>query len=96
MDELSTLDKVAMYVGGGLVLFGTVGIGLLEILAGSPHPVDAEGQIVHESLVPLEIRSYIILLGLVIWGGYAIYRVVATTPASEPREVSKDYPRSSE
>ncbi|WP_254823393.1 hypothetical protein [Haloglomus halophilum] len=80
MSELDTADRIAAYGGGGLVVLGTVVIGLLEVLAGSPHPVDGEGQIVHEALVPLEIRSYIIILGLLIWMFYAVYRVVATTP----------------
>ncbi|PGF14154.1 hypothetical protein CP556_24300 [Natrinema sp. CBA1119] len=75
MSSLTTADKVAMYVGGSFVLLGTVGIGFVEILLGSPHPVSGEGQIVHEALVPLEIRSYIILLGLLIWGVSAIYKV---------------------
>jgi len=79
---LTTADKVAMYVGGGLVVLGTVGIGLLEMLLGSTHPVSGEGQIVHEALVPLGIRSSIILLGFLVWGLYAIYRVVATEPAT--------------
>ena len=85
MNELTTADRIAMYVGGGLVLIGTAGVGFLEVLAGSPHPVDAEGQIVHEALVPIEIRSYVILLGLLIWGLYAVFRVVATSPVSGPR-----------
>lgn len=80
MNELDTADKVAMYVGGGLVVLGTVVVGFLEILLGSPHPVSTEGQIVHEALVPLEIRSYTILLGLLIWMGYAIYKVAAAGP----------------
>jgi len=83
MEQLTTADKIAAYVGGGLVVLGVVVIGLLEMLLGSGHPVDSEGAIVHEALVPLEIRSYIILLGLVIWGGYAIYKLVATTPPAE-------------
>ena len=85
MNMLTTADRIAMYVGGGLLLIGTVGVGLLEVLAGTPHPVTGDGQIVHEALVPLEIRSYVILLGLLIWGLYAVYRVVATSPASGPR-----------
>jgi hypothetical protein len=82
MSELTTADRIAMYIGGGLVVLGTVGIGLVEMIAGSPHPVSGEGQIVHEALVPLEIRSYIILLGLLIWGLYAVYKVVAIKPRS--------------
>ena len=84
MTEFNTLDKVAMYGGGGLIVLGVVVIGLLEIIAGSPHPVSGEGQIVHEALVPLAVRSYIIILGLVIWAVYAIYKVLATTPPTEP------------
>ena len=75
MSDLTIADKIAMYVGGGLVLLGTVGIGILEMALGSPHPVSGEGQIVHDALVPLEIRSYIILLGFLIWTVYAIYKV---------------------
>ena len=82
MSELTTIDKLAMYVGTGLVLFGTAGIGLIEMLIGSTHPVTGEGQVVHEALVPLDVRSYIILLGLLIWGLYAIYKLVAGTPSS--------------
>jgi len=81
MHNLTTADRIAMYVGGGLVLLGTFAIGLLEMLLGSGHPVDGEGQIVHEALIPLEIRSYIILAGLLLWGLYAIYRLIGTTPA---------------
>jgi hypothetical protein len=80
MSELDTADKIAAYVGGGLIVLGTLGIGLLEMIAGSPHPVDGEGQIVHEALIPLEIRSYIIILGLLVWMLYAVYTVAATTP----------------
>jgi hypothetical protein len=85
MSETTIADQIALYVGGGLVLLGTVGIGLLEIVAGSPHPVTGEGQIVHEALVPIQIRSYIILLGLTIWGAYAIYKVLFTTPTTGQR-----------
>ena len=86
MSTPTTADKVAMYVGGGLILLGSVVIGAIETVFGSPHAVTGEGQIVHEALVPLEVRSYIILLGLIVWGVYAVYRVVATTPEPVPAE----------
>lgn len=85
MSELDTADAIAAYVGGGLVVLGVFVIGLLEMVLGSTHPVTGEGQIVHEALVPLDVRSLIILLGLLIWAVYAVYTFVATTPASEPR-----------
>jgi protein-S-isoprenylcysteine O-methyltransferase Ste14 len=83
MSELTTADKIALYVGGGLFVLGVFLIGLLEMLAGAEHPVDSEGQIMHDALISVEIRSAIIMLALLVWGGYAIYRVVATTPASQ-------------
>jgi hypothetical protein len=82
MTELDTLDKIAMYGGGGLVVLGVVGIGLLEIVAGAPHPVSTEGQIVHEALVPLGLRSGIILLGLFLWMSYAAIKVATAGPGS--------------
>ncbi len=87
MNELTIPDTIAMYAGGGLVVLGTVVVGLIEMVAGSAHPVSGEGQIMHEALVPLEIRSYIILAGLLIWGIYAVYKVVGTTPGGpEPTQ----------
>jgi hypothetical protein len=80
MTQLTMADRIALHVGGGLVLIGVAGIGTIEMIAGASHPVSGEGQIQHEALVPIEIRSGIILLGLLIWGLYAVYRVVATPP----------------
>lgn len=93
MTQLSTVDKFGMYVGGGLVVLGVLGIGLLEMLLGSPHPVTSEGQIVHEALVPLAIRSYIILAGFLVWGLTALYKVTASReiePASKPDQQLAD------
>jgi hypothetical protein len=80
VSDIDTADMIAMYVGGGLLVLGTVGVGILEMAVGASHPVSGEGQIVHEALIPLEVRSTIILLGLLIWGGYAVYKVAADTP----------------
>ncbi len=78
MTRLTTADRIGMYVGGGLVVLGVVVIGLLEMLLGTGHPVGSDGQIEHEAFVPLEIRSYIILAGLVTWGLLALYRAAST------------------
>lgn len=80
MDTLTTADRIAMYVGGGLVVLGTLVIGLLEMFLGAGHSVTGEGQIVHDALVPLQIRAYVIMAGLLIWGLYAVYKVLATEP----------------
>lgn len=83
MSELTTADKVAMYGGTGLVLLGTFGIGFVEMFLGSTHPVSGEGQIEHDALIPIELRSGIIILGLVIWGVYAIYKFIGDPPHAE-------------
>lgn len=83
MNELNTVDKVAMYVGGGLVMLGVLVIGLLEMFLGSPHPVDAEGAIVHEALIPMDIRAWIIFLGFVVWGLVSLYKIVGPARAGE-------------
>lgn len=84
MSEQTIADKIALYVGGGLVVFGVVVVGLIDMIAGAEHPVTGEGQIVHDAVLPLEVRSYIILAGLLIWGLYAVYRVAAAPPSTEP------------
>ncbi len=80
MSDLSMADKVALYVGGGLLVIGVVVIGILEMAIGASHPVSGEGQIVHEALIPIKVRSYIILAGLLVWGLYAVYKVLAGGP----------------
>ena len=89
MTQLTKADKFGMYVGGGLVILGVVVIGLLEMLLGSPHPVSGEGQIVHEAIVPLAIRSYIILAGLVVWALTAIYKVVPGESKSQRQDTQQ-------
>lgn len=82
MSDLSTADKVAMYVGGGLVVLGVVVIGLFDMLLGAGHPVNSEGAIEHAALVPIDIRAGIILLGLMVWGLVAVYKFVAGSAPS--------------
>lgn len=90
MTQLTTVDKIGMYVGGGLVVFGVIVIGVIEMLAGTPHPVSGEGQIVHDALVPIEIRSSIIILGMLVWGLTAIYNALQPVHAREPPESSAE------
>lgn len=84
MNKLTTMERVGLYGGGALVLIGTVGMGLLEIALGAPHPVTGEGQVVHETLIGLSVRSYTILLGLVLLAAYGVTNL-ATKP---PRDTS--------
>lgn len=74
--QAAKVEEIAMYLGSGLVLFGTVAIGIIEMIGGHPQPVSEEGEIVAEALFPLPVRSYVILLGFVIWGLCAVYATV--------------------
>lgn len=89
MTQLTTVDTIAMYLGGGLVILGTVVIGFLEMVLGSPHPVTGEGQIVHEALVPLEVRSYIIMAGFLVWGLVAVYKATSSFGPTETRNADE-------
>ena len=95
--DLDLADKIAMYLGGGLVVLGIVVIGFIEILAGAESPLYAyevtqngetttgytlspgvapEGaEIVHSPIFDPNLRAYIIALGLIVFGVYAIYRL---------------------
>jgi hypothetical protein len=86
MTTLTTADRIGMYVGGGLIVLGVVVIGIVEMALGAPHPVSGEGQIQHEALVPVFVRSSIILGGLVVWGLTAIYKTIAPTPPEHTGE----------
>ncbi len=79
MSELTTVERVGLYGGAALLLIGTVGMGLLEIIAGAPHLVSEKGQIVHETLISLSVRSYTILPGLILIATYGIIN-----PATKP------------
>jgi hypothetical protein len=80
MSELTTMERIGLYGGGILLMIGTVGIGLLEIALGAPHPVTGEGQVVHETLISLSVRSYIILLGLLLMAAYGVTNLLTKPP----------------
>jgi hypothetical protein len=80
MSELTTTERIGLYGGAALLLVGTVGIGMLEIIAGAPHPVSGEGQVVHETLISLRVRSYTILLGLLLMAAYGVTNFLTKPP----------------
>jgi hypothetical protein len=81
MSEFTTIERIGLYGGGAFLLLGTVGMGLLEMALGAPHPVSGDGQIVHETLFSLSIRSYTILLGLLLMAAYGVSNLATKPPA---------------
>ncbi|MFC6718169.1 hypothetical protein ACFQGT_11070 [Natrialbaceae archaeon GCM10025810] len=90
--ETPTADRIAMLLGGGLVLLGTVVLGLLNTLAGAPAlPVEEDGAIVAEPLVSPDLRAYVIALGLLIWLLFAIYKLTRT-PSVDVDDARRPHP----
>ncbi|MFW6152961.1 MAG: hypothetical protein ACOC42_01240 [Halobacteriota archaeon] len=90
-NNLSTIDRIAMLVGGGLIVFGVIVLGFINTIANAPHlPVVEDGVTVAEPVIPADIRAYLVLLGLLVWLLYGLFKVTvaprgtarpATTPA---------------
>ncbi|HKL30246.1 MAG TPA: hypothetical protein VJ898_13390 [Natrialbaceae archaeon] len=109
--NLTTLDKAAMWLGGGLIILAIPVMGLIVTLAGSnsalyTYEVTQNGETVTqqglsvpsgatavtEPLFAPNLRGTIVLIGLAIFGLYAIYKFVVAigsgapeaTPTGEP------------
>ncbi|MFB6073925.1 MAG: hypothetical protein ABEJ89_02810 [Haloarculaceae archaeon] len=81
----NTIDKAAMALSGGLMLLGIVGLGILEVLAGQPYgaaPVEITndaGEVVNTlyPLVGANIRTGLVIAGVLVMLVYAIYKLIA-------------------
>lgn len=83
--ELTTADRIAMLLGGGLILLGTAALELVNVLAGAPQvPVEEEGVIVATPVVSPTLRAYIIALGLLVWLGFAVYKLTRAPAVDAP------------
>ena len=71
MTQLTTMDKLAMYLGGGLILLGIPVLGLVMAFAGGDSP----------PFDPL-IRGYLVLLGLVILMLLSISKLFTPEPSA--------------
>lgn len=83
--ERSVLDTIGMLLGGGPLLLGTVVLGFVETVVGTPHAIpvaDEAGRIVTHTTFSLDLRAGLIALGLLVLGLYALARLVAGPPRS--------------
>ncbi|MGA9399787.1 hypothetical protein [Haladaptatus sp.] len=86
--ELSIVDKIAMVLGGGLILLGTVVLGFLDTFLGDPSAISTTndaGQVVTTPAFPVEVRGTIIALGLVVFMLYAVYKLFTVITSPEAR-----------
>jgi len=80
--ELTKADRIAMLGGGIPIVLGVVVLGLINTLADAPAaPVVEEGTVVATPLIPVNLRTGLVLLGLLVWLAYALYKLgPAPTP----------------
>jgi hypothetical protein len=77
MQPQDTIDRLALGLGGALMLIGVVVLGTVEILAGQPYgaaPVTNDaGEVVATPAVDPALRTGLVVAGLVVlflWGLY--------------------------
>ncbi|MBX0285563.1 hypothetical protein [Haloarcula salinisoli] len=82
-----TIQKAAMALGGGLMVLGTAGLGIVEMLAGEPYgaaPLTNEaGAVIATPAVDPVLRTGLVLAGLAVLGLYAAYAAVTADEAAE-------------
>jgi hypothetical protein len=75
-----TIDKVAMYLSGGLLLAGVVVAGLIETLAGQPYgaapQTNEAGEVIASPAIDPNIRTALVVAALLVMGLYAVYKLV--------------------
>ncbi|WP_123538809.1 hypothetical protein [Halosimplex salinum] len=81
-----TIDRAAMALGGALILMGVVVLGIVEMLAGEPYgaaPLTNDaGEVIATPLIDPNIRTGLVIAGLVVLLVWQLYRMAAT-PATE-------------
>ncbi|MDY6819343.1 MAG: hypothetical protein SVG88_11835 [Halobacteriales archaeon] len=94
-DRTTTVDSIAMALGGGLIFLGLVVLGVLEAIIGNPHAVpqtNDAGKVVATTTFDPTLRAAIIALGMLIWLLYGLYKVVGgrVERATDKRTVVTD------
>jgi hypothetical protein len=86
--DIDTIDRAAMALSGGLMLTGIVVLGIVEVIAGQPYaPVpmtNDAGEVIAQPMVDPQIRTGLVIAGLVVMLVYAGIKLVAgDAPTSE-------------
>jgi hypothetical protein len=74
-----TIDKLAMYVSGGLLLLATVGTGLVETFTGKPYVPAAQtneaGEVIAQPAIDPNVRTALVVAALLVLLVYAGYKL---------------------
>lgn len=85
--DYDVIDRLALYASSALILLGIVVTGLLELLAGSPYgasPVTNDaGEIVATPAIDPNIRTGLVILGLLVLLLWGLYRMAQPQLAGE-------------
>jgi hypothetical protein len=94
MQPEDTIDRLAMGLGGALILVGVVVLGIVEILAGQPYgaaPVTNDaGEIVATPAVDPTLRTGLVIAGLVVLFLWGVYKM--TMPDDVGESTRRDAP----
>lgn len=92
MTQPTTIDKLAMGLSGALMLLGIVVLGFVEVLAGPPYgaaPIlNDAGEVVATPLIDPNLRTGLVILGLIVLLLWGIYKVAMVEPTREETTVA--------
>lgn len=81
LNEMDTIDRAAILAGTGLMLLGIVVLGLIETLVGEPYSPAAmtneAGEVIATPLIDPNIRTGLVVLGILILALWSVYKFVA-------------------
>jgi len=91
-----TIDKLAMYLSGGLLLLGVVVTGLIETLAGQPYgaapQTNEAGEVIASPAIDPNVRTALVVAALLVMLLYGVYKLV--TPMEEETGTAATAPTS--
>ena len=87
LNNMNTIDKVAMLASSGLMFLGVVVLGLIEIVTGEPYgaaPVTNDaGEVLATPTVDPNIRTGLVVAALVILLLWSVYKLASPTPPAD-------------
>jgi len=97
MQDYNVIDRAALAASAALMLIGVVVLGIVEMLAGPPYgaapTTNDAGEVIATPLVDPNLRTGLVLAGLLVLFTWGLYRVAAArieTPTGRATEVTAD------